>query len=150
MASDLRKRLDYCFRPHPYPGVPNIALHEIGETPFYFQGLKIIPIHVMHAKLPILGYRIGNFAYITDAKTVEESEIEKLQGVKLLIVNALRHAPHFSHFDVDEALAFIDKVKPEQAYLTHISHDMGKHAEVDKTLPENVHLAYDGLKLLVL
>lgn len=104
----------------------------------------------MHAKLPILGYRIGNFAYITDAKTVEESEIEKLQGVKLLIVNALRHAPHFSHFDVDEALAFIDKVKPEQAYLTHISHDMGKHAEVDKTLPENVHLAYDGLKLLVL
>lgn len=150
VASDLRKRLDYCFRSQPYPGVPNIALHEIGETPFYFQGLKIIPIHVMHAKLPILGYRIGNFAYITDAKTVEESEIEKIKGIKLLIVNALRRTPHFSHFDLDEALAFIDKVKPEQAYLTHISHEMGRHSEVDKSLPPNVHLAYDGLKLLVL
>lgn len=150
VASDLRKRLDYCFRPHPYPGVPNIELHEIGESPFYFNGLKIVSIRVMHAKLPILGYRIGNFAYITDAKSVEDSEIEKLQGVKVLIVNALRYRPHFSHFDVDEALEFIAKVKPQTAYLTHICHEMGKHAEVEKRLPENVHLAYDGLKFLVL
>ena len=149
VASDLRKRLDYAFRPHPYPGVPNLQLNEIGEEPFYFQGLKIVPINVMHASLPIVGYRIGPFAYITDAKTIEESEIEKLQGVKVLIVNALRPCEHFSHFTLQEALDFIAKVKPQTAYLTHMSHEMGLHAEVEKKLPENVHLAYDGLKFTV-
>ena len=149
VKADLERRLDYCFRPHPYPGVPKIDIHEVGDGPFYIQGLKIIPIHVMHAKLPIIGFRIGDFAYITDAKTVADSEIEKLEGVKVLIVNALRYKPHFSHFNIEEALAFIDKVKPEQAYLTHICHEMGKHADVEPTLPENVRLAYDGLKLLV-
>lgn len=149
VTADLRRRLDYCFRPHPYPGVPNIALHEIGETPFYIGGLKIVPIHVKHAELPILGFRIGDFAYITDAKTVSDSEVEKLQGVKVLIVNALRYRDHFSHFSVDEALDFISRVKPEQAYLTHICHDMGKHVDVEAKLPDNVHLAYDGLRILV-
>ncbi|MCM1005823.1 MAG: MBL fold metallo-hydrolase [Prevotella sp.] len=150
VKKDIERRLDYCFRPHPYPGVPKIEIHEIGEESFYFQGLKIVPIHVMHAQLPIVGFRIGKFAYITDAKTIKDSEIEKLKGVKVLIVNALRFKPHFSHFNVEEALAFINKVKPEQAYLTHICHEMGKHADIEPTLPENVHLAYDGLKLLIL
>lgn len=149
VAGDLRKRLDYCFRPHPYPGIPQLGLHEVGDEPFYFRGLKIIPIHVNHATLPILGYRIGPFAYITDAKTVPEEEIEKLQGVKLLIVNALRETEHFSHFNVQEALEFISKIKPEQAFLTHICHDMPPHAEAEKLLPPNVHLAYDGLRLSV-
>lgn len=147
VVSDLRKRLDYCFRPHPYPGVPNLELHEIGVTPFYFRGVKIVPIKVMHASLPILGFRIGDFAYVTDAKTIEDSELEKLQGVKVLIVNALRFKEHFSHFNVSEALAFIEKVKPQQAWLTHICHDMGLHSEVE--LPDNVRLAYDGLKFSV-
>ncbi|MCM1318917.1 MAG: MBL fold metallo-hydrolase [Muribaculaceae bacterium] len=150
VKADLERRLDYCFRPHPYPGVPKLEIHEVGDEPFYFQGLKIVPIHVMHAKLPIIGFRIGNFAYITDAKTVPDSELEKLEGVKVLIVNALRYKPHFSHFNMEEALEFIKKVNPEQAYLTHICHELGKHADVEPTLPENVHLAYDGLKLLIL
>lgn len=149
VSEDIRRRLDYCFRPHPYPGVPNISLHEIDDKPFYFKGLKIIPIRVMHASLPILGYRIGNFAYITDAKRIDDAELEKLEGVSVLIINALRREPHFSHFNVEEALTFIEKVKPEKAYLTHISHELGKHEEIEKTLPDNVHLAYDGLKFVV-
>lgn len=149
VASDLRRRLDYCFRPHPYPGVPNIELHEIGEEPFYFQGLKIVPIKLMHASLPIVGYRIGDFAYMTDAKSIADEEIEKLEGVKVLIVNALRFRSHFAHFNVEEALDLIERIKPQEAYLTHICHDMGRHADVEKQLPPHVHLAYDGLKFLV-
>lgn len=149
VASDLHKRLDYCFRPHPYPGVPTFAIHEIGNDPFFIDGLKVVPVSVNHAKLPIVGYRIGNFAYITDAKTIEPEETEKLLGLDLLIVNALRYEPHFSHFNVDEALALIDEVKPRRAYLTHICHDMGLHAAIDPQLPDNVHLAHDGLKLTV-
>lgn len=150
VASDLRRRLDYCFREHPYPGVPVFKLHEIGSSPFFIGDIKIVPIEVMHARLPIVGYRIGKFAYITDAKTVPEEEIEKLQGVDILIVNALRQRPHFSHFSVDEALAFIAKVNPRKAYLTHICHEMGLHSEEKMlVLPENVHLAYDGQKIEV-
>lgn len=149
VSEDIRRRLDYCFRPHPYPGVPNISLHKIDDKPFYFKGLKIIPIRVIHASLPILGYRIGNFAYITDAKRIDDAELEKLEGISVLIINALRREPHFSHFNVEEALTFIEKVKPEKAYLTHISHELGKHEEIEKTLPDNVHLAYDGLKFVV-
>lgn len=149
VVHDLKRRLDYCFNDHPYPGVPNIKIHEVGNAPFYIQGFKVIPVSVMHARLPILGYRIGNFAYITDAKSIADAEIEKIKGVKALIINALRYKPHFSHFNVDDALSFIEKVKPQHAYLTHISHELGIHTDVEKTLPENVHLAYDGLKLLI-
>lgn len=146
VADDLRRRIDYSFRPHPYPGVPTFKLHEIGNDPFMIRDVKVIPISVNHAKLPIVGYRIGDFAYITDAKTIAPEEIEKLEGVKTLIVNALRFKPHFSHFDVKEALELIGKVKPKQAYLTHICHEMGLHSEVNDRLPEGVALAYDGLE----
>lgn len=149
VADDLRRRLDYCFREHKYPGVPGFEIHEVGNEPFYFSGVKIVPINVMHAQLPIIGYRIGNFAYITDAKTIPEEEFEKLEGVKVLVINALRYTPHFSHLTVEEALAVIEKIKPEQAYLTHICHDMGKHQDVSGKLPSNVKLAYDGLKFTV-
>lgn len=149
VAEDLRRRLDYCFREHLYPGVPRLDLHEIGDTPFIVKGIKVIPIHVMHGKLPILGYRIGDFAYITDAKTIDPSEEEKLYGLKVLIVNALRRREHFAHFDLDEALALIDRVKPGKAYLTHLNHEMGFHKEVEKILPPNVHIAYDFLSLTV-
>lgn len=148
-SNDLHKRLDYCFRTVRYPGVPGFDMHIVGDEPFYFQGLKIIPIHVLHGKLPILGFRIGNFAYITDAKTIPDEEFEKLKGVDTLIINALRYTQHFSHFTVPEALEAIRRIEPKLAYLTHVCHDLGKHADVEQKLPENVHLAYDGLKLKV-
>lgn len=158
VADDLRRRLDYCFRTHPYPGVPVFSLHEITDTPFYINDLKIIPISVNHARLPIVGYRIDRFAYITDAKTISEVEADKLRGVDTLIVNALRFTTHFSHFSVEEALRLIGEINPRRAYLTHMCHEIGLHADVEQQLKQlsaelcpqtEVHLAYDGLHLCV-
>ena len=147
---DLHRRLDYCFRPTPYPGVPTFDMHEVTHNePFYINGLKIIPIQVMHGRLPILGYRIGDFAYITDAKTIPESELEKLEGLKVLVVNALRDREHFAHMSVHEAVELIEQLKPERAYLTHFNHEIGLHEEVEKRLSANVHPCYDGLTFTV-
>ncbi len=107
--------------------------------------LKVIPIEVLHNRLPVLGYRLGDFAYLTDVKSIEQDQMLKLKGVKILTVNALRKEPHHSHFNLEEALDFVEMVGPEQAYFTHISHHMGFHEEVEKELPEHVHLAYDNL-----
>lgn len=145
---DLHKRLDYCFREVLYPGVPTFHMNVIDNFPFYFNGIEITPIEVMHGKLPIYGYRIGDFAYITDAKTIEEKEIEKLYGLDTLIVNSLRDREHFSHFNLTEALDLISKVKPRRAYLTHFSHEIGKYSDLLERLPENVKPAFDGLRLL--
>ena len=109
--------------------------------------MQVVPIRVMHKDLPVLGYRVGDMAYITDANYITPEEMDKLKGVKILVLNALRKAKHFSHFCLPEALEVIAKVKPQQAYLTHISHEMGLHAEVERELPEGVHLAYDGLQI---
>ncbi len=144
---DLRRRLDYCFREHPYPGVPQFETHVIDGRPFEINGVKIVPIEVFHGKLPIYGYRIGNFAYITDASCIEQSEKEKLYGVDTLIVNALRHRKHFAHFSIGQALDLIREIKPRQAYLTHLAHEAGKHRCLDAELPDNVHPAYDGLTI---
>lgn len=144
---DLHRRLDYCFREHPYPGVPSFEMHEIGSLPFMVNGLKVEPIELSHGKLPIVGYRIGRFAYITDASSIDDRELDKLRDLDTLIINALRFRPHFAHFNVEQALEVIREVKPRHAYLTHICHDMGLHSEVDAGLPENVHLAYDGLQI---
>lgn len=146
VAEDLRNRVPYCFREHPYPGVPTFALHEVtpGES-FSIDGVEITPIGVMHGKLPIVGYRIGSLAYITDAKSVPDESIAMLQGVDTLIINALRYEDHHSHMTVDEALAVVSRVNPRQTWLTHIADAMGLHAKVDPTLPPGVHLAYDGL-----
>lgn len=146
---DLRKHYDYCFREHPYPGVPKLELKQVGKTPFYINGVKIVPIEVMHGPLPILGYRIGNFAYVTDAKTIEPAEIDKLCGVDTLVVNSLRDREHFSHFTLAEALNLIDEVKPKQAYLTHFNHEIGRHNELSRRLPEGVAPAYDSLTFTV-
>lgn len=146
---DLHRRLDYCFREHPYPGVPQFVLNEIDNTPFEISGLKILPIRVFHGKLPILGFRIGDFAYVTDAKTIPEEEKWKLEGLEVLILNALREQPHFSHLNLEEALQLIEEVKPAKAYLTHLCHHMGRHEEREATLPPNVRLAYDGLTLTI-
>lgn len=147
---DLRQRLSYCFSDVHYPGVPTFDMRVIDNKDFYINGIKITPIEVMHGKMPIYGYRIGNFAYITDAKTISEEEKEKLYGVDTLIVNALRQRNHFAHFTLQEALDLIAEVKPRVAYLTHMCHEIGTHEELSKTLPENVKPAYDGQVIISL
>ena len=122
-------------------------VHTIENTPFFIVNKKITPIKVYHHKLPVFGFRIGDFAYITDAKTIANEKVKKLKNLEVLVINALRLEPHLSHFNLEEALAFIDRVKPKKAYLTHISHHMGFHDDVQKTLPENVFLAYDELNI---
>ena len=144
----LKKRFDYIFRTeNKYPGVLTLDTYAIQNTPFFVYNKKVTPIEVLHHKLPVFGFRIGDFAYITDAKTVPESEIEKLKNLDVLVVNALREEPHLSHFNLDEALAFINRIDPKKAYLTHISHHMGFHDEVQKKLPKSVFLAYDQLEI---
>jgi len=140
----LMREYEYIFFENPYPGIPKVQVHDIGLEPFDVAGMNFIPVEVMHYMLPVLGFRIGDFAYITDAKTVSQQERKKLEGVKVLIVNALHKREHVSHFNLEEALQFIEDINPEQAYLTHISHYMGKHEETEKTLPSNVRIAYDG------
>lgn len=144
-ANDLRKRVDYCFKDHPYPGVPKLNLHEIECRPFMINGLKIIPIEVMHGQLPIYGYRIGDFAYVTDIKTISEEEKEKLRNLDVLILSCLRVThEHFAHLILPEALALIEELKPKRTYLTHACHNLGKHADIMKILPPGVEYAYDG------
>jgi phosphoribosyl 1,2-cyclic phosphate phosphodiesterase len=146
----LYKRFDYIFAiKNKYPGAPGVNINRIKNKPFTLHNLEVIPVNGKHDDLQVFGFKFGDFAYLTDMKTVKEKEIEKIKHVKILVVNALRIQPHQSHFNLDEALEFIDKVKPEKAYLTHISHLLGFHDDVEKRLPENVFLAYDGLKLTI-
>lgn len=144
-AHNLRTRVDYCFREHPYPGVPRLGLHEVECRPFKVKGLEITPIAVMHGRLPIYGYRIGDFAYVTDAKTIDEAEKEKLKNLEVLILNCLRlKQPHFAHLILPEALALVEELKPKRCYLTHACHMLGRHEEIAAMLPPGVEYAYDG------
>lgn len=146
VAQDLRERVPYCFARDPYPGVPTFTLHEIREgDKFYIPGIaeEISVIGVMHGKLHILGFRIADFAYITDCSSLSEESLEALMGVRTIVVNALRIEPHPSHMSLDEALALIDKISPATAYLTHLSHGMGLYRDVVPTLPPNVKIAID-------
>ena len=141
----LKREYSYIFAEFKYPGIPEINLHTIGTKPFYVEDIKFIPIEVMHYKLPILGFRIGDFTYITDAKTISDSEKQKIKGTKTLVINALQMEKHISHFTFVEAIAFAKEIKAEQTYFTHISHRLGRHAAVLPVLPKNITLAYDGL-----
>ena len=143
----LKSRIPYCFGDHRYPGVPTFKLIPVYNEPFSFKGVEIMPISVWHGKLPIVGYRIKDLAYITDCKTLDDCEMEKLMGVKVLVVNALRYNEHPSHQTVGDALAIIDKVKPERAFIIHVSHKIGLHEQANAKLPQNVWLAYDRLKV---
>ena len=145
-ATAIRRDYHYIFEPHQYPGLPEAELHEVGSAEFGILNseIKVTPIRVMHKDLPVLGFRIGDMAYITDANYLAPEELDKLKGVKVLVLNALRKEKHFSHYCLAEALDIIAQVKPERAYLTHISHEMGRHAEVEKELPAGVTLAYDN------
>nr|WP_255563664.1 MBL fold metallo-hydrolase [Mucilaginibacter rivuli] len=143
----LKREFAYIFHEFKYPGIPDIRPQVITNEPFDIDGVEIIPIEVMHYKLPIMGYRIGDFTYITDAKTISDNEKEKIKGSKILVVNALQRETHISHFTLDEAVAFAKEMGAETTYFTHISHRLGKHADVSAELPSGIHLAYDGLQL---
>jgi len=146
VLNDLHQRIPYCFSSNPYPGVAQFEEHVITDEPFLVDGVRVEPIPVMHYRLPIVGYRIGPLAYITDAKTIADEVVERLKGVPLLVINSLRVEPeHLSHMCLGETLDIIARVKPERAYLIHMSDRMGLHAESHKLLPPNVELAYDGL-----
>lgn len=146
---DLRHHFDYCFSDVLYPGAPQLRLNRISDRPFFINGIEIIPIEVLHGKMPIFGYRIGKFAYITDAKYISEDEKEKLKGLEVLIINGLREREHFSHLTVSEALELIDELRPRRAYLTHLCHEVGRHAEFERRLPEKVSPLYDGEIIVV-
>jgi phosphoribosyl 1,2-cyclic phosphate phosphodiesterase len=147
-AKEISNRFDYIFGPSPYPGAPSAEITLIDKnTPFDAVGVPIIPIEVIHGKLPTLGFRFDNFAYLTDVKTIAPEELEKLKGVEYLAINALQQTQHHAHLTLEEALDIIDQVKPLKAYLTHVSHKMGKAEEVSKILPEGVMFAYDGLSI---
>ena len=144
----LRNRFEYVFvTEDKYPGAPGVKEIVIENKPFKLGDLEIVPINTLHNRVQVFGFRLNHFAYLTDVKTIEDSEIDKLKGVKVLVVNALREKPHHSHFNLEEAIAFIQKVKPQKAYLTHISHYMGFHEEVQQRLPDNIYLAYDNLQI---
>jgi len=141
----LKRDFHYAFAEHKYPGVPNLNLNVIQNKNFMIRDIPITPIEVLHYKLPVFGYRIGDFSYITDANFISESEKKKLKGSKVLVLNALRKSEHISHFTLDQAVAIASEIGAEQTYLIHMSHQMGLHAEVDSELPEGINLAYDGL-----
>ena len=140
----IRNDYSYAFGPDQYPGVPQLVLNPLQPEPFEVKGVEVIPVKVRHMTLPIFGYRIRNFGYITDASFISETEKKKLQGVKVLVINALRREQHYSHFNLEQALAIIEEIKPERAYLTHVSHRLGKYVDVSQELPQNVFLGIDN------
>lgn len=141
----LKREFSYIFEDTKYHGLPQINIHTVNDEPFFVGETKIIPIEVMHHKLPVNGYRIRDFTYITDAKTIADSSLEKIKGSKYLVINALQRENHISHFTLVEAIEFANKAGAEVTYFTHISHNLGLHADVEKELPANIRLAYDGL-----
>lgn len=155
MAQRLRERIPYCFAEQLYPGVPRILLKEVKpDVPFFVSNaegrrIEILPIRVMHGKLPILGYRIGRMAWITDMLTMPEEGHSRLQDLDVLVMNALRPQPHYTHQCVDEALENVRRLNPRETYFVHMSHHIGLHEEAEKQLPEHVHFAYDGLSIRI-
>lgn len=144
----IHQTMHYSFAANKYPGTPELKLHEIIENKlFEAAGVSVLPLRAMHAQLSVMGFRIGSLAYITDLKTLPEATLDQLEGLDVLIIGTLRFKPHFSHLNVDEALTLINRLAPKQSYFTHMSHDMGLYALVEKELPPNIHLAYDGLKI---
>lgn len=146
VLEDIKRRYAYAFAEEKYPGAPGFELHSVQDI-ITLPNVSILPINVLHGKLPILGFKIGGLSYITDASYVSEEEIEKIKHTDILVINSLRKDAHASHFNLTQALEFIDKVKPQKAYLTHISYQLGFHEEIEKMLPPNVFPAYDGLKV---
>lgn len=147
VLDQLKQEFAYIFAETTYPGVPQVKLNPINNSPFTIEGVEFIPIEVMHYLLPVFGFRVNDFSYVTDAKTISKKEKEKIKGSKVLILDALQKEDHLSHLTLSEALAIIEELEVEKTYLTHISHRMGLHREVNTELPSNVALAYDGLQI---
>tara|TARA_B100000749_G_scaffold271675_1_gene252777 strand:+ start:439 stop:1200 length:762 start_codon:yes stop_codon:yes gene_type:complete len=143
----LIREFPYVFSAYKYPGVPEIKVHNIKNEPFIINGVELIPIEGLHYKLPVFGYRIKDFVYLTDVSFVSEREKEKMKGAEVIVLDALRRIPHISHFTMEQAVELLEELKPKQGYLIHISHLMGKHNEVVKELPDFIKPAYDGLQL---
>jgi phosphoribosyl 1,2-cyclic phosphate phosphodiesterase len=145
----IYREFEYVFNNQAYPGIPQLNVNTIGSEPFTINGLTIIPIKVMHYKMEVLGFRIGDFTYITDANYIEPEEIEKMKGSKVVVLNALRQEQHISHFTLTEAIAEAEKIGAESTYFIHMSHQIGLHLDIDSHLPAGMHLAYDGLSIEV-
>jgi len=145
----LQREYPYIFEQIKYPGIPEIDIHTIYTDPFTIGDMGLTPIEVLHYKLPVKGFRIKDFTYITDAKTIAGAEKDKIKGTKHLVINALQKQKHISHFTLDEAIAFAQEIGAEKTYFTHISHRLGKHAEISNDLPLNIELAFDGLRLTI-
>jgi phosphoribosyl 1,2-cyclic phosphate phosphodiesterase len=143
----LKREFEYVFQNQNYPGIPQVNLNTISNQPFYINGLQVTPIRVLHYNLEVLGFRIGDFTYVTDANYIAPEELEKAKGSKAFVLNALRHQEHISHYNLKEAIEIAGKVGADNSYFTHISHQLGLHAKVEKKLPKGMHLAYDGLIL---
>ena len=147
VQQSLKYDFSYIFSENKYPGSPEVVLKTITEEPFNIADIKVIPIRAFHLELPVFGFRFGSLTYITDANHIPDQEKEKIKGSKFLVVNALRKKKHISHFCLPEALELIREINPDSAYLTHISHQMGTHREIQAELPDNIFLAYDGLSI---
>lgn len=149
VQATLKREFPYVFDEHKYPGIPRVNLNTIGTEPFVVGDIRLTPIEVMHYRLPVLGFRINDFTYITDAKTIAEGEKQKLKGSKILVLNALQKQEHISHFTFQEAIDYAQEIGAKTTYFTHISHRLGKHVDVSAELPPGIELAYDGLKLTI-
>lgn len=148
VMTELRRRFAYVFEENPYPGAPRVQLLPIARDEMLsIGGLSIQPVEVWHGHLPVLGFRVGDLAYLTDVRTIAPEEMKKLKGLRCLVISALHRKPHHSHLSLDEALALIDRLQPEMAYLTHLSHRMGFHADVEDELPPHVRVGFDGLRI---
>ncbi|MDP3463917.1 MAG: MBL fold metallo-hydrolase [Bacteroidales bacterium] len=145
----IRQEFSYAFHENPYPGVPEFNMITLPETLFKIGNMHIIPLEVFHMRMKVYGFRFGNFSYVTDANMIPEKTMELMKGSDVIVINALRKQPHVSHFNLEQAIDVIGKLKPKVAYLTHISHMMGKHADIEAELPPSVHMAYDGLEILM-
>lgn len=144
----LKQRFSYIFSPNPYPGAPSVVLRTIdAKESFQIGNTTVIPIEALHGKLPVLGFRIDKFTYLTDIKTISDTELEKIKGTQLLVISALHHKEHHAHLNLSQALELIEKIDPARAYLTHLSHRMGLHDTVEKSLPHNVLIAHDNLEI---
>ena len=143
----LKREFYYIFTDKKYPGIPQVNINTIDLTPFSIGDIPVIPILVWHLNMPVLGFRFGDFTYITDANRMEETEKDKIKGSKTLVINALRHKKHLSHFTLDEAIDLVQELNVPQAYFTHISHQLGKHQQINSELPNGIELAYDGMRL---
>ncbi|MEC7754130.1 MAG: MBL fold metallo-hydrolase [Bacteroidota bacterium] len=147
VIEQLKREFAYVFSEKKYPGVPMVEVNELDGEPFEVEGIQVIPIEVLHYKLPVYGFRIGDFTYITDAKTISEESLEKARGSKILMINALRQTEHLSHLTLNEAIDMAQKIGADATYFTHLSHKMGSHKTIEAQLPNNIYIAYDGLQL---